>query len=207
MITQWDTCDPKSPIYDETNVPNCDTFKSHFKGVKIVSTDPLVIETYDDTVALDAEVQVGNINGSQPGYSANWFPTAYTGPLAWHTYAPAFLAESNQELAFSTNKSTALGVDWTNFIAGPSLEIMKKYLDQAQGENFIPYAPTLGQFISAEDANARYENLQKWYADHDHFWVGTGVFYIDEVNAVEGSVVAKRYEDFPDLCGQVEQVR
>jgi peptide/nickel transport system substrate-binding protein len=198
MITQWDTCDPKSAIYDETNIPNCDTFKSHFKGVKIISTDPLVIESYDDTVALDAEVQAGQISGSQPGFSLNWFPTAYTGPLAWHTYTPAYLAESNKELAFSTNKSTALGVDWTNMIAGPSLEIMKKYLDQAQSESLIPYEPTLGKYITADDAKARYENIQKWYADHNHFWVGTGIYYIDEVNPVEGSVVAKRFEDFPD---------
>jgi len=77
---------------------------------------------------------------------------------------------------------------------------MKRYLDQAQGENLIPYEPTLGQYISAEEAQARYENLQTWYADHEHFWVGTGVFYIDEVNPIEGSVVAKRFEDFPDLA-------
>ncbi|MBI5952912.1 MAG: ABC transporter substrate-binding protein [Chloroflexi bacterium] len=199
MIMQWDTCDPKSPIYDETNIPNCDTFKSHFKAVKIISTDPLVIESYDDTVALDAEVQVGQISGNQPGFSLNWFPTAYTGPVAWHTYAPAFLAESNNEIAFSTNKSTALGVDWTNMIAGPSLEIMKKHLDQAQSDSFIPYEPTLGQYVTEDDIKARYDNLQKWYADHNHFWLGTGVYYIDEVNPVEGSVVAKRFEDFPDL--------
>jgi peptide/nickel transport system substrate-binding protein len=198
MIMQWDTCDPKSPIYDETNIPNCDTFKSHFKAVKIISTDPLVIESYDDTVALDAEVQVGQISGNQPGFSLNWFPTAYTGPVAWHTYAPAFLAESNNEIAFSTNKSTALGVDWTNMIAGPSLEIMKKHLDQAQSDSFIPYAPTLGQYITEDDIKARYDNLQQWYADHNHLWLGTGVYYIDEVNPVEGSVVAKRFEDFPD---------
>ncbi len=198
MIMQWDTCDPKSPIYDETNIPNCDTFKSHFKAVKVISTDPLVIESYDDTVALDAEVQVGQISGNQPGFSLNWFPTAYTGPVAWHTYAPAFLAESNSEIAFSTNKSTALGVDWTNMIAGPSLEILKKYFDQAESESFIPYAATLGQYITEDDVKARYENLQKWYADHNHFWLGTGVYYIDEVNPVEGSVVAKRFEDFPD---------
>jgi peptide/nickel transport system substrate-binding protein len=199
MIMQYDTCDPKSAIYDETNVPNCDTFKSHFKGMRIISTDPLVIESYDDTVALDAEVQAGQIGGTQPGFSLSWFPTTSTGPIAWHTYVPGYLAESNNELAFSTNKSTALSVDWTNLIAGPSLEILKKYLDQAESENLIPYEPTLGQYITADEATARYENLQKWYADHNHFWLGTGVYYIDEVNPVEGSVVAKRFEDFPDL--------
>lgn len=200
MITQFDTCDPNSAIYDETNVPNCDTFKSHFKGVRIVSTDPLVIETYDDTVSLDAEVQAGTVGGTQPGGALNWFPVTATGPLAWHTYVPAYLGESNKEIAFSTNKSTALGVEWTNFVGGPSLDIMKKYLDQAQDENLIPYAPTLGQYISADEAKVRYDNLEKWYAAHHHFWVGTGVFYIDQVNAVEGSVVAKRFEDYPDLA-------
>jgi hypothetical protein len=37
-----DTCDPKSAIYDETNIRNCDTFKSHFG--EDYSTDPLVID-------------------------------------------------------------------------------------------------------------------------------------------------------------------
>jgi peptide/nickel transport system substrate-binding protein len=200
MIMQWDSCDPKSPIYDETNVPNCDTFKSHFKGVRITSTDPLVIESYDDTVALDAEVMVGVIGGTQPGGSNTWFPTTATGSLAWHTYVPAFLAESNQELAFSNTKSTAVGVEWTNYVGGPSLDIMKKYLDQAEADAFIPYEPTLGQYITADDAKARYANLQTWYADHHHFWVGTGPYYFDEFNAIEGSVVAKHFDDYPDLA-------
>jgi peptide/nickel transport system substrate-binding protein len=200
MIMQWDNCDPKSALYDETNVPNCDTFKSHFVGVRVTSTDPLVIETYDNTANLDAEVLVGQVNGTQPGYSNTWFPTSSTGSLAWHTYVPAMLAEENQELAFTTTKSTALGVDWTNFVGGPSLDIMKKYLDQAESETYIPYAPTLGQYITADDAKARYANLQQWYADHHHFWVGSGPYYLDEINAVEGSVVAKRYEDYPDMA-------
>ena len=198
MIIQFEHCDENSPVYDEAMVGSCDAFKATFKGVKIVSTDPLVIETYEDAVALDAEVTVGAINGSEPGISYTWWPTTYTGPLAWHSYVPAYLAEAAQEMAFSTSKSTALEIEWTNYIAGPALEIMKKYLDQAQAETYIPFAPTLGEYITADDAVARYENLQTWYADHDHFWVGTGVFYIDEVNAVEGSVVAKRFEDFPD---------
>lgn len=198
MIIQFEHCDENSPVYDESMVGSCDAFKSIFKGVKITSTDPLVIETYVDAVSLDAEVTVGAINGSEPGYSYTWWPVTYTGSLAWHTYVPAYLAEAAQELAFSSSKSSSLEIEWTNYIAGPALEIMKKYLDQAQAETYIPFAPTLGDYISAEDAAARYGNLQNWYAAHNHFWVGTGVFYIDEVNPVEGSVVAKRFGDFPD---------
>ena len=111
MIIQWDNCDPKSPSYDESMVGSCNTFKDGFKGVRIVSTEPLVIETYLDQVALDAEVTVGQINGLEPGVSYTWWPVTYTGSLAWHSYVPAYLAEVAQEMAFTATKSTALETD------------------------------------------------------------------------------------------------
>ena len=55
MIMTFDTGKADSAIYDEAQVPTLDAFLTHFKGVKIVSTDPLVIETYDDQFYLDAE--------------------------------------------------------------------------------------------------------------------------------------------------------
>ena len=91
---------------------------------------------------------------------------------------------------------------WTHYIDGPSLEILKKYLDQAEAESYIPYAPTVSQYITAEEAATRYANLQAWYAAHNHFWVGSGPYYLDQVNSVEGSVVTKNYADFPDLANK-----
>ncbi len=38
--------------------PQVDAFLSHFKGIVIESTDPLVITTYDDQYYLDAEWMV-----------------------------------------------------------------------------------------------------------------------------------------------------
>jgi peptide/nickel transport system substrate-binding protein len=55
MILTFDRGKEASPIYDEATVPDLESFLSHFKGVRILSTDPLVIETYDDQYALDAE--------------------------------------------------------------------------------------------------------------------------------------------------------
>jgi peptide/nickel transport system substrate-binding protein len=40
--------------------------------------------------------------------------------------------------------------------------------------------------------------MQAWYEKYHHFWIGTGPFYIESFNSIEGSVVAKRYLDFPD---------
>jgi len=83
-------------------------------------------------------------------------------------------------------------------ISGPSLDILKKYLDQAQSETLIPYAATLGDFITPEEASARYANLEAFYTEHNHFWVNTGPFVLDQVFPVEGTLTLKRYEGYTD---------
>lgn len=199
MIQYFDLAKPESKLYDESQVPDFESFMSYFKGVKILSTDPLVIETYVDTFDLDAEVLIGNNRWG------TWFPTNTSNAWSaspWHTLTVGLLAEENQELAFSEEKSTALSVTWTHYIDGPSLEILKKYLDQAKAENYIPYEPVVNQYITAEEAATRYANLQAWYAAHNHFWVGSGPYYLDQVNSVEGSVVTKNFAEFPDLANK-----
>jgi peptide/nickel transport system substrate-binding protein len=195
IIQVFDQAKPESPIYDEATVGATEGFLTHFKGVKIVSTDPLVIETYDDAYQLDAETLVSGF-GLYP--NPTWWPQYAYGEAPWHTIALGFLAESSNELAFSTDKAGALSVEWMSFISGPSLEILKKYLDQANSESFIPYAATLGQYVTPEEAKARYENLDAFYAEHNHFWVNAGPFVLDKVFPVEQTLTLKRYEAYPD---------
>jgi len=195
MIQVFDQAKPESQIYDEATVGGTEGFQTHFKGVKIVSTNPLVIETYDDAYQLDAETLVSGF-GLYP--NPTWWPQYAYGEAPWHTIAVGYLAEANKELAFSTDKAGALSVEWMNFISGPSLEILKKYLDQADAESFIPYAATLGQYITADEAKARYENLATFYAEHNHFWVNTGPFVLDKVFPVEQTMTLSRYEAYPD---------
>jgi peptide/nickel transport system substrate-binding protein len=64
----------------------------------------------------------------------------------------------------------------------------------------IPYAPTLGTFVTAEEAAARFANLEAWYGARHHMWVGTGPFFLEGVFPVEGSVTLARYETYPDLA-------
>lgn len=195
MIQVFDQAYSDSPIYDEATVAATEGFLSHFKGVRIVSTDPLVIETYDDFFSIDAEVMVSN---NQVYPNPTWWPQYAYGEGAWHTLGLGYLAESNKELAFSTDKASALGVEWISYISGPSLEILKKYLDQAKTESFIPYAATLGEFVTVDEAAARYENLDAFYAEHNHFWVNTGPFFLDKVFPVEGTLTLTRYAEYPD---------
>lgn len=190
MIMTFDRGKEESPIYDEAAKSTLESFLEHFKGVRIVSTDPLVIETYEDLFYLDAENNVTN--------AVCWWPYYAYGQAPWHSIAVGYLAEANKELAFSSAKAKALEVEWMSFVAGPSLEVLKKYLDQAAAEKFIPYAPTLGQFVTAEEAAARYANLAKWYDQYKHFWVGTGPFYLAQVDTTAKTALLKRYEAYPD---------
>jgi len=195
MIEVFDPAKEDSAIYDEVNVSTLEAYLSHFRGVRIVSTDPLVIETYDDAFLLDAEVMITQ-NMTYP--NPTWWPQYAYGEAAWHSFVPGLLAEANQELAFSTDKAGALEVEWMSMISGPSLDILKKYLDQAQSETLIPYAATLGDFITPEEASARYANLEAFYAEHNHLWVNTGPFVLDQVFPVEGTLTLKRYEGYTD---------
>jgi peptide/nickel transport system substrate-binding protein len=191
MIMVFEPAKPASKIFDPAEVPGFQSFMSTFKGVRITSTDPLTIETYSDSYALDAELSI-----------STWYPAAAGsygfGTAAWHNLTPSILAEADGKLAFSNDKSQSKSVEWTSLIAGPSLATQKTYLDQALKSAYIPYAPTLGQYITAADATARYTNLEKWYTAHGHLWIGTGPYYVDKVFPVEGTISLKRFASFPD---------
>ena len=193
MIMAFDPAKPESAIFDEAQVPNLEAFMAHFKGVKIVSTDPLIIETYDDAFRLDAERNIYT-----PGI--NWFPFYTYGPGAWHSVGVGVLAEAAKELAFSADKADALQIEWMSYVSGPSLEILKKYLDQAAASNFTPYTATLSAYLTPEEVQTRWTNYKRWYAEQGHFWIGTGPFYLDKVFPVEGTLTLLRNEAYPDLA-------
>lgn len=190
MILTFDTGKPDSKNYDESLGETLAAFMDHFKGVKIVSTDPLTIETYDDLFYLDAEENVNSIS--------TWWPNYTYGPGAWHNLALGLQADADKKLAFSSDKAEKNKVEWMSYVAGPSLEILKGYLDKDATDAFIPYAPTMSQYVTAEDATARYANLQKWYEERGNFWLGTGPLYVYRVFPVEQTVTMQRFADFPD---------
>lgn len=191
-IMTFDPYKPESAIYDESIAPILDASLPYYKGMRITSTDPLTIEYYSDAYSADAELNI------LPLWPLS--PAGLSGENSWQVFAISNLAEANEELAYSSDKSDNLGVEWMSWVGGPSLEILDKYLDQAASESYIPYEPTMGQFVTKEEANARYANFKKWYQDHGHFYVGTGPYYIDRVFTTEKSLVLKNNTEFPDLA-------
>jgi peptide/nickel transport system substrate-binding protein len=198
MIMQFDFAKEESAIYDEAQVPSFQTFMDAFKGWKVVSQDPFVVEYYTDAYQLDAENNVTNFRAAHASASQD-------GEYAWHVLVPAWLAEANGEAAFSADKAEALEVEWMSWISGPTLEIMKAQLDAAQAENLIPYAPTLGQFITAEEATARYANLQEWYRRYGHFWVNSGPYFLQKAFPVEGTLILQHNPEYPYMADRWSQ--
>ena len=194
LIMTFDSGKEASPIYDASRVSNLEAFMSIYKGSRIVSTEPLVIEYYSDAYSLDAEVSVG-----LPVLATMW-PQYGFGEAGWHQIAIGNLAEQNGELAYSTDKADAAEIEWMSFVGGPSLEILSKYLDQAAAESYIPYPNVLGQYLTAEEAAARYANLKAWYDKQGHFWLGTGPYYLDKVFLTEKTLNLKVFPDYPDLA-------
>lgn len=190
LAVYMDRAKPESAIYDESALPTYEFFMSWFKGVRITSTDPLTIEYYSDLYYDDAELDVATL-----------WPSSFwglNGENAWHIFAVSNLAEANGELAYSLDKADIAQIEQMSWVGGPSLEILKKYLDQAASETYIPYEAAFGQYITKEEAAARYANFLKWYEDHGHFWIGTGPYYLDKVFTTEKTLVLKNNVDFPD---------
>jgi peptide/nickel transport system substrate-binding protein len=195
MIMAFDQGKPDSPIYDETQVSALESFLSHFKGVQIESTDPLVITTYDDALYLDAEWAAAR-SGS------GWWPNYTSGPGAWHTVGLGVRAEAAGELAFSTTKAGDLGVAWMNLIGGSSLGTLETHMNAAAVEGYIPYEPTLGLYVTPVEAAARWASLQTWYAARGHFWLGTGPFYLAALDWGAPSLTLEHFAAFPDAAGR-----
>jgi peptide/nickel transport system substrate-binding protein len=113
------------------------------------------------------------------------------------------LVDASTKATFSSAKADLnkdKKAEWLSFIAGPSLALMSEQLKKATTDNYIPYAATLGKYITADDAKARWAALTEFNRRYGHFWIGTGAYYLERAFPVEGVVLLQRYAAFPDLA-------
>jgi peptide/nickel transport system substrate-binding protein len=190
IIMTFDRSYEGSPIYDEASVPYFKSFQSSFKGFKITSTNPLTIESYSDLYNSDAELDV----------TTDWptSPLGLSGENSWDVLAISNMAEAAGELAYTADKADAKKIEQMSWIGGPSMDILSKHLDEAIAAGTVPYAPTLSQYLTADQAKARYNNLKAWYGVHKHFWLGTGPYYVDKAFLTEKTITLKNNGWFTD---------
>ncbi len=182
-----------SPVYDPARVSFVKTFLSYFKGWKIVQQDPLITEHYTDQVVPDAEEMAFNA-------AMDWYPFAGTATMSspWHMVTIGWLAESKKQLAFSSSKAKTLNVEWTNYIAGPSLAILSQNLNEALASRFVPYQKVLGAYLTSDQAAARYQALKSWYDARGHLYVGNGWYYLHAVDTTARIVTIRANRDSID---------
>ncbi|NPA31020.1 MAG: ABC transporter substrate-binding protein, partial [Chloroflexi bacterium] len=178
-----------SPIYERALAGRVEGLLSTLKGVRIVSTDPLVIETYTDALSLDAENLVA--------WEGTWFPTLRLGPAAWHVAGLGVRAVAAGDAAFTRSQADQNDVEWLNYLDGPALDILARHLEQAAAEGYIPF-PALEPYLSADEVATRWANYRAWYARYGHFWVGSGPFMLTQVHGVEDNLVLECAPTFPD---------
>ena len=56
----------------------------------------------------------------------------------------------------------------------------------------------MGLYVTEAEAAERWSNLEEWYTEKGHFWVGSGPFYLEEADTTEKTIRLKRFEDYPD---------
>ncbi len=196
-ILTFDRAKNTSAIFDPASVSAFNAFIGMFRGVRFITTDPnwgLIVETWSNVYSLDAEATA---------QGSSWWPNYAQGPGMWHTLALAIRAEAQGSLAFGSAKARAKGCEWTSFIAGPSLTVLKNQLAWAGTNNYLPYRPTMELFVTPEEITERYTNLKYWVYDRgrNHFWVASGPFYLHSVNTLTKEVILRRhvgYQDPPD---------
>jgi peptide/nickel transport system substrate-binding protein len=168
----------KSALYDEAYVGSFESWREVFKAWRIVSEHPLKIEWYTDYTNMDAEL----------------IASAYVGLAGpWHTTAIGVKAEEKGLLAFGQDKALKNNVEWMNYIAGPSLQILSQMVDEAITEGYIPFKELNSKYITAEEARARYNALKNWYAKYKHFWVGAGPYYLETADITAHTAVLKPF--------------
>ena len=174
FIVNWplnfERADNRSPLYDESYVEPYTTFRELFRAFRIVSEKPLILEWYVNYTTLDAEL----------------IASAYVGvpAMPWHVVAIGIRAEENGLLAFGSDKASKKNVEWMNYIAGPSLEVLSKTLDDALSEGYIPFKELGSRYVTVEEAKARYAALKKWFSIFGHFWVQNGPYYLFKADPV-----------------------
>jgi len=180
LATTFEVATPNSTLYDPACVtPTTETFVKNFKGLSIIGGN--VYEVYIDYWHPD------------PSYIADVAAIGATVP--WEVQALMNAAVADRKLAFSDTKAEEWKVDYLDLTKGHSLDVLKSYLEKFKEESFIP--PEISQYVSPEEAKMRWKAISDWFAEHGHFYVSNGPFYIDRVDTVAKQVIMKAFREYP----------
>ncbi len=195
-IFDWDRPQADSDIFDASEVPGYTADIERFRGWKIVEVEPnLVIDYYTTSWALDAELNVTTMWPAIGDYGQF---------VPWHVQSVGILTEIEGDFVWSEPKASEFDAEHMCYITGDSMVAMKKWLDYAKDEGYLPYEDAIRAVYDEFFANGsdkldaeiaeRYDNLADWYDEMGHFWVSTSRVYLDRYFPLEDQLVLKRFE-------------
>jgi hypothetical protein len=198
MIMRFATGTPGSPLYDEATAQALVSSLGGFKGQRILSVHPLVIELYSDVWYEDAEYNAVRDR-------TVFWPDYGHGQSGWAMVAVANKAEEKLQLAYSADKANANGIEWMSWLGGSSLEVLSNNLDEALVDVYIPFEETMGKYVTTEEATLRYENLRSFYDKYGHFWIGTGPYILTDVDLSNDTAILAHNPNYIDPAGKWDQ--
>ena len=188
LILRFDRAKPESAIYDSQAENAFNVFMDAFRGFRIVSTEPLVVEWYSNNYSGDAELSA---------YFTLW-PNYDFAESSWPQMAMMNRTEADGLAVYTDVKANDLELEQISLIGGPTLENLTTSLDALIAEEFVPYEATLGQYLSKEQAVTRYEALKAHYATTGNYWQGTGPYYLKSVDLNGKSLVLAHFDLYTD---------
>lgn len=190
----FERADSTSALYDAASPPAFASFRDMFKGMRVVSESPLIIEYYIDYANIDAELIVAqacailNIDSPTWGTATNW-PS-----VPWHVKAIGILAEEKGLLAFSSKKAADKNVEWMSYIGGPSLAVLDDLLTEAKDTGYIPFENLAN--VTTEEISARYDNLRSFYETYRHFYPANGPYILETMDYVGHIAVLEAFRGY-----------
>lgn len=179
IATSISVLNNKSEIYDpNVENPGLRTFIDKFVGLRVV--DDNTIEIYINYWHPD------------PGFIAAQADVFEDTP--WELQALMNAVVADRELAFSEARAQEWGVEGIDLAKGPSIPILKAKLDELANETYIP--PEIRNFVTPEEAAARWQALENWYDEYGHLFVSNGPFYLYRADPDAGQVVLKAFRDY-----------
>jgi peptide/nickel transport system substrate-binding protein len=186
FITKTQLIDEESPLYDEYYAQQHAHELEGFKGFKIVSEDPLVIDYYTDSYELYTSDTIHPM----------WVDYG-TGQQSWAMAAAAQQAIAAQKATYSKGLSDYYGYTLLDYSKGAGLDVIADELNSLRISGQIPYEELLSPYITQQNAGRNYQNILDFYAKYKHMYIGMGPYIITNIDALSPSLTLSYFENFP----------
>jgi peptide/nickel transport system substrate-binding protein len=173
VLSESDLNDP------DAEQPDWTVFVDRLRGVKFLSDN--IVEIY---------VDYWHVDESYIATMVDVFPA-----VPWESWALMNEVVRAREASWGINLADIWGVDMLDLTKGTSIPILESALSEASTANLI--SPELVDFVTDQEATARWAAQENFYSEMNHFWVSAGPYMFDYVDTDALQIVLSAFRDYP----------